>query len=57
MAKPFVSKAQMERFRKLVQEGKVTQAAFDESLALTDRPDDLPERLHPKAEEKAERTS
>ena len=52
MAKPFVSKAQMDRYAALVVEGKVSQASFDECLAMTPEPHKLPERLHPKKEEK-----
>lgn len=51
MAKPFVSKAQMERSRKLVQQGVITQEQFDESLKATPEPDKLPERIHPKKDE------
>lgn len=52
MAKPFASKAQMDRCKRLVEEGKMTQESFDASLALTPHPDKLPERLHPKKEPK-----
>ena len=48
MAKPFVSQAQMERSKRLVAEGVLTQAQFDEALAATHEPHKLPERLHPK---------
>lgn len=51
MAKPFVSKAQLERTRRLVSEGKVSQASFDESLAATPDHESLPDRLHPKKDE------
>lgn len=51
MAKPFASKAQMERSRSLVDQGVITQAQFDESLAATDQAN-LPERLHPKKPKK-----
>lgn len=50
MAKPFASKAQMERFRRLAAEGVISQKEFDDSLAMTPDPDKLPERLHPKKE-------
>lgn len=52
MASAFKSKAQMERCRQLVTDGKMTQEAFDESLKLTEKPEQLPERLHPKREKK-----
>lgn len=52
MGAAFKSKAQMERCRRLVAEGTVTQDYFDECLALTPTPDALPERLHPKKEPK-----
>lgn len=52
MAKPFVSRAQMERCKRLVAEGSITQAAFDDSLSLTPHHADLPERLHPKKDPK-----
>mgnify|MGYP001560417335 CR=1 FL=1 len=46
-AKPFASRAQMDRCRRLIAEGVVTQAQFDAQLAATDV-ENLPERLHPK---------
>ena len=33
MAKPFVSKAQMDRCKRLVEEGAMSQSVYDESLA------------------------
>jgi len=51
MAKPFASKAQIERCRRLVEEGKITQVAFDEALAATPNVEELPDRLHPKKPE------
>jgi len=51
MAKPFASKAQMERSRSLVDQGVLTQAQCDEQLAATDL-EKLPERLHPKKPKK-----
>lgn len=50
MAKPFVSRAQMDRCKRLVEEGKMPQSVFDESMAITPDADKLPERLHPKKE-------
>lgn len=49
MATPFKSVAQMERCKRLVEEGKVSQESFDASLAATQL-EGLPERLHPKKE-------
>jgi hypothetical protein len=46
-AKPFASLAQMERCKRLVAEGIVSQESYDASLAVTDV-ENLPERLHPK---------
>lgn len=57
MAKPFVSMAQIERCRRLVEDGKMSRESFDESLRLTEHPELLPERLHPKTEKKDERAS
>lgn len=51
-AQGFKSKAQIEHFRKLVAKGAYEQSAFDEAMALTPNHEDLPERLHPKKEEK-----
>ena len=53
---PFKSHAQMERCKQLVAEGKMTQDQFDASLAETDV-ENLPERIHPKKEPKAESAS
>lgn len=55
MAKPFVSKAQMERVKGLIEKGIVTQKEFDESLAATPNHENLPERLHPKKDEPTKR--
>lgn len=52
MSKPFLSKAQMERSRTLIDQGIITQAQFDASLAATKDVDGLPERLHPKKPKK-----
>jgi DNA mismatch repair ATPase MutS len=52
MSKPFVSKAQIERCRKLVAEGKMSQESFDAALAATPDHERLPERIHPKKEPK-----
>lgn len=51
----FKSIAQMNRCKQLVAEGKMTQEAFDKSLAETDV-DTLPERVHPKKGESDEAT-
>lgn len=50
MPTPFKSKAQMERCKRLVAEGVLTQKQFDEQLAATPHHEGLPERLHPKKE-------
>lgn len=52
MAKPFASKAQMERSRGLVDQGIITKAQFDEQVAATDLKT-LPERLHAKSSKPA----
>ena len=46
----FKSKAQRERCKTLVAEGKMTQDQFDRYEAETQNLDSLPERLHPKKE-------
>lgn len=51
--KAFASIAQMERCKTLVADGVMSQERFDACAAVTDIPN-LPERLHPKKETKAE---
>jgi hypothetical protein len=48
-AKPFASKAQMERCRHLVSDGVMSQERFDERAAVTDL-ENIPDRIHPKKE-------
>ena len=52
---PFKSEAQRERARKMLENGGITQAVFDEWNKGT--PEKLPERLHPKKEPKEEKKS
>lgn len=47
----FKSKAQMEKFKTFVGEGKITQEDFDKMMGETDVKR-LPERLHEKKEKK-----
>ena len=42
---PFKSKAQIERFKKLVAEGEIKQSIFDKMLKETKDPFNLPERI------------
>lgn len=51
-ATAFKSKAQIEKFKTFVSEGKMTQEHFDECMALTKDAENLPERLHPKKDKK-----
>jgi hypothetical protein len=48
LSAPWKSKAQRERCRKLVAEGKMKQEAWDRYEAATPNVDALPERLHEK---------
>ena len=41
---PFTSKAQIRKFRQMVAEGKISQETFDEWMAATAHPEQLPER-------------
>lgn len=54
MAAPtaFKSKAQMRRFEELVKEGKMRREFFDECYRLTPNIEALPERIHPKKDDK-----
>jgi hypothetical protein len=51
MAKPFVSIAQMNRCKKMGEEGLLHKDIYDAALAATTDWHKLPERLHPKKEE------
>lgn len=42
---PFRSQDQIEKFRELVKQGKMTQEKFDQWLAETPTPNNLPQRV------------
>jgi hypothetical protein len=44
---PFVSRAQMKKFGKLLAEGRISQATFDEWKNKTRSIERLPERVRP----------
>ena len=57
MAAPYKSRAQIDKMRTFVAEGKITQEHFDACMALTVDHEKLPERLHEKKEPKEKKST
>lgn len=47
-AKPYKSRAQVDKMRAFSESGQITKAAFDAAMAVTPPYEELPERLHEK---------